>query len=815
MKRILISSLISAFILFVFACSSTPDAPKTEEPIQTPSASNQTTAPATTTPARLTWPRFIEHKNGTLKIYQPQLEKWEKEIIEYRMAIEILLKNRTDPVYGALWLKGTTDTRLDERLVQIKNTQVSNISIPSKDPENVKIVEALINDTLKDKEIVISLDRILADVASQPEAISVKKTSINMEPPNILFSQESAVLLIIVDAPVLQPIADTGLSFVANANMDLFYYDNLKTYYLFIGEQWLSATDLEKDWKNNTTPPDIFSKIPDDYERAYVKDLLGTKSEKQVKVLRAQPPAELIITDGPPVTVDIDGTDLMYIKNTEQNLFIHKTSGSYYYMSSGRWFKSKRLKGPWASAGAGLPEDFSKIPEDHPRDSVLETVPGTPQSKEAVVESQIPKKITVKRKKTTVDVKYHGDPEFRTIEGTRISYAVNTTKDVFKLGKAYYCCYQGVWFISKKPNGSWKVCDKVPDEIYSIPATNPKYYVTYVYVYQYDKKTVTFGYTSGYTGTYVSEQGTVVQGTGHNYASYTYYYNGYPYYYWGPYTYWYWGYGYYYYGGPYYYYPYHGYTTYHYGKHGSGYTQHYGNQSLTRYSGSYKDVDFKTEQYRSPYGQWGESEFTKGDDWVKTWHQSDGEHTTGGIETSKGGKGFVAKGDEHQAGIFKTGDNDLYVGKDGNLYRRDEDGWSKRGDGEWDQISRDDRPSIDRQDSREGLKTKQDKIPKTDGAFQRDKRPSIDRPGTREGMKTKQGKIKKTDGGFQRSDRSSSKGYDRSRGDFKSTKTHGDLKRQHNSRNRGSQRTRQNYSRSSHRSGSRSVGGRGGGRGRR
>ena len=124
------------------------------------------------------------------------------------------------------------------------------------------------------------------------------------------------------------------------------------------------------------------------------------------------------------------------------------------------------------------------------------------------------------------------------------------------------------------------------------------------------------------------------------------------------------------------------------------------------------------------------------------------------------------------------------MGKDGNLYRRDEDGWSKRGDGEWDQISRDDRPSIDRQDSREGLKTKQ-------------------------------GKIKKTDGAFQRSDRSSSKGYDRSRGDFKSTKTHGDLKRQHNSRNRGSQRTRQNYSRPSHRSGSRNVGGRGGGRGRR
>ncbi|MBW1768935.1 MAG: hypothetical protein JRJ65_18050, partial [Deltaproteobacteria bacterium] len=719
MKKILMSSLLSAFILFSFTCSSTPDAPKIEEPLQAPSTQEQKTETSTSPLDRLTWPRFMEHKKGTLKIYQPQVEKWENEIVEYRMAIEILMKDRTEPVYGALWLKGATDTRLDERLVQIKNIQVSNISIPSNDPEYVKRVKEFINDTLKEKHIVISLDRILADVASLPEAISVKKTKTNMDPPNILVTQEPAVLLMIVDDPVLQPIADTGLSFVANANMDLFYYDDLKTYYLFIGKQWLSATDLEKGWKNNITPPDIFSKIPDDFERAYVKDLLGTKSEEKVIVLRAQPPAELILTEGPPVTVDIPGTDLMYVKNTEQNIFINKPEGLYYFMSSGRWFKSKRLKGPWVSAGNNLPADFSKIPDEHPKYSVLETVPGTPEAKEAVVESQIPRKITVKRKETTVDVKYHGDPEFRSLEGTRLAYAVNTTKDVFNFEKKYYCCYDGVWFISKEPDDSWEVCDTVPDEIYSIPATDPKYYVTYVHVYQYDKKTVTFGYTSGYTGTYVSEEGTVVQGTGHNYASYSYYYNGYPYYYWGPYTYWYWGYGYYYYGGPYYRYPYYGYTRYHHGRYGSGYTYHYGRQSLTRYSGSYKGVDFKTKQYRGPYGQWGKSEFTRGDDWVKTWHKSGGDRTIGGVETSGGGKGFVAKGDEHRGGIYKTGGNNLYVGVDGNLYRRDEDGWSKREDGDWNQIDRDKISSKDRPDTREGLKTKQDKLAKTDGAFQR------------------------------------------------------------------------------------------------
>ena len=91
----------------------------------------------------------------------------------------------------------------------------------------------------------------------------------------------------------------------------------------------------------------------------------------------------------------------------------------------------------------------------------------------------------------------------------------------------------------------------------------------------------------------------------------------------------------------------------------------------------------------------------------------------GGIETSRGGKGFVVKGDEHQGGIYKTGGNNFYVGVDGNLYRRDEDGWSKREDGGWNQVDRDEIASKDRPDTREGLKTKQDKIAKTDGPFRK------------------------------------------------------------------------------------------------
>ena len=40
--------------------------------------------------------------------------------------------------------------------------------------------------------------------------------------------------------------------------------------------------------------------------------------------------------------------------------------------------------------------------------------------------------------------------------------AVNTDKDVIKVGDLYYMCFQGVWFMSTTPSGPWEVTGDVP-----------------------------------------------------------------------------------------------------------------------------------------------------------------------------------------------------------------------------------------------------------------------------------------------------------------------------------------------------------------
>jgi hypothetical protein len=197
--------------------------------------------------------------------------------------------------------------------------------------------------------------------------------------------------------------------------------------------------------------------------------------------------------------------------------FFHEPSREVYLLLSGRWFKAKSLHGPWTYVGGNeLPPDFAKIPANTPQGMVLSSVPNTPQAELAVLSTSVPTTATVNRRETTTQVTYDGEPKFKPIEGTRLSYAVNAQLPVIQAGEKYFAVDNGVWFTASSPKGPWQVAAEVPDEIYSIPPSSPVYYATFVRVYQANEDEVETGYTSGYLGGY-EDDGTVVYGTGWDY----------------------------------------------------------------------------------------------------------------------------------------------------------------------------------------------------------------------------------------------------------------------------------------------------------
>ena len=125
-------------------------------------------------------------------------------------------------------------------------------------------------------------------------------------------------------------------------------------------------------------------------------------------------------------------------------------TGPVYFLVAGRWFSAPDFTGPWTFATPSLPADFKQIPLEHARSRVLASVPGTTQAAEAVLLAQIPQTARVSKTLQAPEVAYQGGtPEFQPIEKTTVQRAVNTDKDIFKVGDLYYMCFQGVWFMSK------------------------------------------------------------------------------------------------------------------------------------------------------------------------------------------------------------------------------------------------------------------------------------------------------------------------------------------------------------------------------
>jgi hypothetical protein len=366
--------------------------------------------------------------------------------------------------------------------------------------------------------VEVSLDRVLANL--EREDVVIRQVEVANDPPPLFVSRRPAVLLILDGEAIFEPVPGTDLQVAVNTSSYLFKNARYEEYYLAYGRSWLTSGSINGPWRAANNLPDAFSRMPSGLKWQGIRSRIPGQllSLDQVpEVFVAQPPAELITTVGEPRLSTIEGTDLQWCMNTEQDVFFHTRHQLWYVLLSGRWFRAPGIDQILDFCSNDLPEDFAKIPSDHERGRVLACVPGTPQSREAIIAAHIPRTAKASRKRAKVDVSYMGEPRFQRIEGTVVDYAINTSLDVLRVRDAYYLCYQGVWFAGGTPTGPWKVCDSVPSVIYAIPPESPLFHVTYVFVLQANDDDVFFAYFPGYLGTYVALEGNVVYGTGYDY----------------------------------------------------------------------------------------------------------------------------------------------------------------------------------------------------------------------------------------------------------------------------------------------------------
>jgi hypothetical protein len=474
------------------------------------------------------WPRQFKLSNATALVYQPQVDSWENNMLNFRAVVSITPSGSKQEILGVIWATTRTQVNRVSRIVVLEDIKLTKSNFPTLPDQGAAYMRALQQRSVPSQK-TISLDRLQASLVAtgnvQPATVAV-----NNDPPQIIIAYAPSILVSVSGSPIVRPVTGTTFERVINTEALMLQSQGGGNYYLHVYDGWMSAGSIMGPWSRATTSPAGIDQVATSLAKTGQVDMLdGGNMQPKPSLAKATPtvyvsqtPAEMLVFQGQPSFTPIAGTSLQWASNTTADVILDTGSGNYYILVAARWYRAPALTGagPWTYVASNtLPADFSGIPVNSPAGVVLASVAGTPQAQEALIANSIPQTATIQLvngpKFTPV---FDGAPQFQPIQSTTLQYVVNSPTPIIRVdANTYYALTAGVWFSAPSVTGPWVVATYVPAVIYTIPPSSRLYYVIYVKVYGATDKVVYVGYTPGYMGTVVSSDGVVVFGTGYSY----------------------------------------------------------------------------------------------------------------------------------------------------------------------------------------------------------------------------------------------------------------------------------------------------------
>jgi hypothetical protein len=472
------------------------------------------------------WPLVFSTDGDQVQVFKPQPESFDGTSFTARAAVALQRPSDSTPVFGAIWGNGILAVDRDNRMGKLTTFKVTDARFPGiTDPNEISGIKDMLSAGIVQHAAPVPIDWLVAALEEEKQST----TSYDNTPPDIIYREKPSILVYIDGAPIYQTLQDTrtggGDPVYETSGKPVDRVEN--TPFLMVrpqgGDNWLygsglwySAKDIHGPWTYRKDAPDYLQRLAQQVDTVPASTPAANAIIPEVVV--STRPAVLVDLNGKPQMQPFDNTSLMYVTNTDKDLFLDIPTQEYYLLASGRWYATKDLaNGPWRYvASSDLPADFAKVPEGSPKDGILSHVAGTDAAREAVRDASIPQTAQVDRNTATVTVTYDGDPQFEQIAGTDVYSALNASTTVLRINGVYHVCDNAVWYEGSTPDGPWAVSVSVPPEVNEIPPSDPAYRVRYVYIYDHTPDQVFVGYTPGYLGSYV-EGGVVIYGTGYYY----------------------------------------------------------------------------------------------------------------------------------------------------------------------------------------------------------------------------------------------------------------------------------------------------------
>jgi hypothetical protein len=175
---------------------------------------------------------------------------------------------------------------------------------------------------------------------------------------------------------------------------------------------------------------------------------------------------ELLLIDGPPTKIQIDGTGLGYVVNTNWNIFHSGETDTWYILKDGVWLTNNMLSsGVWSNT-TKLPRDFLTLQVSSDWPLVAAAMP--PRKTGAP-----PLAFTISYEPTEL-VLADGAIELEAIGGSGLQFVSNTRNDLFLFDGRYYLLISGRWFSTRDFKRQWTAVKKLPQVFAEIPTSHRK-----------------------------------------------------------------------------------------------------------------------------------------------------------------------------------------------------------------------------------------------------------------------------------------------------------------------------------------------------
>src|SRR5262245_57021416 len=207
-----------------------------------PAASSAPTGPSDP------WPRRLQTKEGVFLIYQPQRDSWKDNQLDAHAAVSVQPQGAKDPTFGVIWFTARTDVDKTNRLVYLEDLNITRSSFPSAPDKAAAWIAALHELEPAKRSKAISLDRLEADLGIVQAKTEGESRPLQNNPPQIIFSNVPAVLVLTDGQPVYKPQTGTDLQRLINTSAIVLKADSGELY-LHLFDGWVEASSIQGPWK--------------------------------------------------------------------------------------------------------------------------------------------------------------------------------------------------------------------------------------------------------------------------------------------------------------------------------------------------------------------------------------------------------------------------------------------------------------------------------------------------------------------------------------------------------------------------------------